>query len=297
MYIGVNQFCFPSSYDVEEAINSAKKIGFDSIELCFTNSNIMNKSTGVTDSLNISNYYNRLLNVDSTDKEVKLLGSIVKDNGISISSIGGIVSFSIYPLNSNVIEIADKSMDAMRKMLDFAQLLETDTVLIIPGMLTEDMDYETSYRLAQKRVAKLAEYAPNIKLAIENVWNGMLYSPLEFRNFIDEIGYDNVGVYFDIGNARRFGWPEQWIRTLEGRIFKYHCKDYRLSVDNIFGFTNLLDGDINWPSVISTIRETGFDGDLVIELIPPASHMIESTLFYALTTLKELLKNNNLEVK
>ena len=42
-------------------------------------------------------------------------------------------------------------------MLDFAQLLETDTVLIIPGMLTEDMDYKHLIDLL-KRVAKLAEY-------------------------------------------------------------------------------------------------------------------------------------------
>jgi L-ribulose-5-phosphate 3-epimerase len=120
----------------------------------------------------------------------------------------------------------------------------------------------------------------------------MLYSPLEFKNFIDEIGYDNVGAYFDIGNARRFGWPEQWIQTLERRIFKYHCKDYRISVDNIYGFTNLLDGNIDWPNVISTIRKTGFDGDLVVEIIPPANYMFENTLSYALATLKQLLNNN-----
>jgi L-ribulose-5-phosphate 3-epimerase len=292
MRIGVNQFCFPSNYDVKDAIKSAKKIGFDSIELCFTNSNVKNESNSVTDSLNINNYYNRLLNIGSSDKDVKLLKKIIIDNDIGISSIGGIISFSIYPLNSNIKEVAAKSMDAMYKMLDFAQILDADTVLIIPGMLTKETNYETSYSLAQERIAKLAKYAPNIKLAIENVWNGMLYSPLEFKNFIDEIGYDNVGAYFDIGNARRFGWPEQWIQTLERRIFKYHCKDYRISVDNIYGFTNLLDGNIDWPNVISTIRKTGFDGDLVVEIIPPANYMFENTLSYALATLKQLLNNN-----
>ena len=68
------------------------------------------------------------------------------------------------------------------------------------------------------------------------------------------------GICFDIANARRFGYPEQWIRTLGGRILEFHCKDYRMSVDNINGFTNLLDGDVNYPAVVAAIRDIGFDG-------------------------------------
>ena len=36
MNIGVNQFCFPMSYDVADAVKAAKRLGFDSIEVCFT---------------------------------------------------------------------------------------------------------------------------------------------------------------------------------------------------------------------------------------------------------------------
>ena len=35
MNIGVNQFCFPMSYDVADAVKAAKRLGFDSIEACF----------------------------------------------------------------------------------------------------------------------------------------------------------------------------------------------------------------------------------------------------------------------
>ena len=31
MNIGVNQFCFPMSYDVADAVKAAKRLGFDSI--------------------------------------------------------------------------------------------------------------------------------------------------------------------------------------------------------------------------------------------------------------------------
>ncbi|MDY3816884.1 MAG: sugar phosphate isomerase/epimerase family protein [Candidatus Limiplasma sp.] len=290
MNIGVNQFCFPMSYDVADAVKAAKRLGFDSIEVCFTAADGARPGGGVTDALDISGYHNRLLNMGSTDKDVRELKKLADDTGIRISSVGGIVSFSIYPLTATDAQVAQKSMDAVKKMLDFARILGADTILVIPGMLTADMEYKAAYDLAQSRVAQLAAYAPDIQLAIENVWNGMLYSPLEMSRFVDETGRSNVGVYFDIANARRFGWPQQWIRTLGRRIRQFHCKDYRMSVDTINGFTNLLDGDVDWPEVMTAIRETGYNGELVVELVPPSHYLVENTLTYAQNTLRDFLK-------
>lgn len=291
MRIGVNQFSFPAGYDVKDALRAAKKMGFDSIELCFTNaSNAAGSAGGVTDALDISGYVNRLLNVNSTQKDIRELRKLCDDAGIAVSSVGGIVSFSIYPLNARNESMAQKSMDAVRKMMDAASILGGDTIQIMTGILTEDMGYLESYELTQKRIAALADYNPEIQIGIENVWNNMLYSPLEFNRFVDEMGRSNVGIYFDIANARRFGYPQQWIREMGKRILKYHLKDYRMSVDNINGFTNMLDGDVNYPEVIKAIRETGYDGDLIVELVPPAHYLVENTLAYARKTTLDLLQ-------
>ena len=292
MRIGVNQFSFPQSYDVAEAIAAAQRLGFDSIELCFTNAPEAAGSAGggVTDALDISGYVNRLLNVGSTQKDFCELRKICDDAGIAVSSVGGIVSFSVYPLNARDAGVAQKAMDAVRKMMDAACVLGGDTVQVMTGILTEDMGYQESYDLAQARVAQLADYNPKIKIGIENVWNHMLYSLLEMNRFVDEMGRRNVGVYFDVANARRFGYPQKWILEMNRRIVKYHLKDYRMSVDNINGFTNMLDGDVNYPEVIKAIRETGYDGDLIVELVPPALHMVENTLEYARKTTLDLLK-------
>ena len=208
--------------------------------------------------------------------------------------MGGIVSFSIYPLTAQDGAVAQKSMDAVRRMLDAAQALGAPSALVIPGMVTEEMDYRRAYDTAQARVAELAGYAPSVGLMIENVWNNMLYSPLELAAFVDGTGRDNVGVCFDLANARRFGYPEQWIRTLGRRILEFHCKDYRVSVDNISGFTNLLDGDVNYPAVMRAIRDVGFDGDLIVELIPPAHYLVDQTLRHARETLAALLQEQHI---
>ena len=297
MKIGINQFCYPTGYDVKDAIDATARMGFDSIELCFTagQGGAGASAGGVTDALDISGYYNRLLNEDSTEADFRALRRLADDAQLRVSSVGGIVSFSIWPLNSRDDVVAARSMDAVRKMLDAARILGAKNVLVIPGMVEEDMAYGWAYETAQSRIAALADYAPDINIGIENVWNNMLYSPLELNRFVDGTGKENVGVYFDIANARRFGYPENWIRCMGKRIIQFHCKDYRMSLDNINAFTNLLDGDVNYPEVIRAIHEIGYDGELVVELTPPAHYMVESTLAYARKTLLELLDTQNKE--
>lgn len=293
MRIGINQFCFPAPCDVSEALHRAKGLGYDCMEICLTADRKPGPAVGsVTDALDISGYFNRLLHEHAGEAEFLQLRRMAEEVGIPLCSVGGIISFSIYPLTAREPEVVQTSMDAVRRMLDAAQVLGAASALVIPGVATEDMAYEEAYTTAQERVSELADYAPSVGLMIENVWNNMLYSPLELARFVDEMGRKNVGICFDIANARRFGYPEQWIRTLGGRILEFHCKDYRMSVDNINGFTNLLDGDVNYPAVMAAIRDIGFDGDLIVELIPPAHHLVERTLRHALETLRELCQMN-----
>jgi hexulose-6-phosphate isomerase len=289
MQIGVNQFCFPAGYDVAEAQNAAARLGFDSFEACMTASRPGAAAGGVTDALDISGYYNRLLNLDSSREDYHALRALAEDAGIRIGGVGGILSFSIFPLTSADPVVANRAMDAVRRMADAARALGAGSVLVIPGMLTEDMGYQEGYDRAQARVAALAAEAPDVGFNIENVWNNFLYSPLELNRFVDGTGRDNVGIHFDIANARRFGYPQQWIRAMGKRIRKLHVKDYRMAVDNIHGFTNVLDGDVNYPEVLRALRETGYDGEQVVELIPPAHHLVERTLAHARGALLVLI--------
>ena len=63
---------------------------------------------------------------------------------------------------------------------------------------------------------KLAPVAAKLKvaLAFEFVWNGFLFSPMEAARFLDEVGSDYVGFYFDPGNMAVFQFPHHWVRIL-----------------------------------------------------------------------------------
>ena len=55
-------------------------------------------------------------------------------------------------------------------------------------------------------------------IAVEEVWNKFLLSPLEFARYVDELDSPWVKAYFDVGNVVLYGYPQDWIRTLGPRI-------------------------------------------------------------------------------
>ena len=79
----------------------------------------------------------------------------------------------------------------------------------------------TSYRDAWTRSQqvireRLLPLARELKVivAVEEVWNKFLLSPLEFARYVDELDSPWLKAYFDVGNVVFYGYPQDWIRTL-----------------------------------------------------------------------------------
>ena len=95
-------------------------------------------------------------------------------------------------------------------------------------------------------------------IAIENVGNRFLLSPLEMRAFIDQVDHPNLMAYFDIGNPLllRSAPPEYWMGILGTTIRRLHAKDARW-----YGRTPasvmLMAGEVDWSgSFVPDVRET-----------------------------------------
>jgi L-ribulose-5-phosphate 3-epimerase len=131
--------------------------------------------------------------------------------------------------------------------------------------------YDAAYERAHAFIAAALPLAEQhrVCLAIENVWNKFLLSPLEMCAFIDSFGSAWVGSYLDVGNVVATGYPEHWIRILGSRIKRVHFKDYRRAVGTVHGFVELLSGDVNWPAVMRELRAIGYTGWVAAEMIPP----------------------------
>ena len=102
-------------------------------------------------------------------------------------------------------------------------------------------------------------------IAIEEVWNKFLLSPLEFATYIDQFHSPWVKAWFDVGNVVLYGYPQDWIRTLGHRIVDMHAKDFKRLEDG-YKWVNLGDGDIDWPAVRQALSDIHYNGTIVTEL-------------------------------
>lgn len=169
-------------------------------------------------------------------------------------------------------EIREEGVAALKVSLEDAKIYGGDTVLLVPGRVSETVSYDDCWKrtiVEIKKAIPLAEQL-NVKIAIENVWNNFLLSPMESANYIDQFRSRSVGAYFDCGNIVVSGWPEQWIKILGHRIAKVHIKEFSRKIADKQGKgagfgVRLLEGDVNWPVVMKAFDAIGYNGWTTIE--------------------------------
>ncbi len=246
---GINRWCFPADWPARRCLDVAAQAGLDGVEF-----NLAEEGE---------------LTLQTAAQAWRDLAAQAHGLGLALPSISTALHWK-YPLTANEETTRARGQEVVRRMVEAAAAVGADTVLVVPGLVTADMDYQTAYGRAQEALASLASLAGNhgVVIGVENVWNKFLLSPLEFARFLDEIGSPWVKAYLDVGNVLVSGYPEQWIRILGRRIAKIHVKDFSTPVGNITGFVPLLAGDVPWPAVVAALRAIGYEGWLTAELAP-----------------------------
>jgi hexulose-6-phosphate isomerase len=155
----------------------------------------------------------------------------------------------------------------MRTSLHNAKLWGSDVVLLVPAVVNPQTSYHDAWVRSQKEVRKLIPLAAELKvvIAIEEVWNKFLLSPLEMATYIAEFKSPWIKAWFDVGNVLLYGYPQDWIRTLGKSIVKLHAKDFKRKEDG-YAWVNLGDGDVDWFAVRQALADVGYTGSVTLEL-------------------------------
>jgi hexulose-6-phosphate isomerase len=163
--------------------------------------------------------------------------------------------------------VRNEGLAGLKTALEDAKAYGASTVLLVPAVVNAEVSYDVAYKRSQNEIRKALPLAEElgVKIAIENVWNHILMSPMEMARYIDEIDSPWVGAYFDVGNVVNYGWPEHWIRVLGPRIFKLDIKEYsrekRDKEGPFAGFrVKLGEGDVDWPRVREALGLVGYRG-------------------------------------
>jgi hexulose-6-phosphate isomerase len=175
-----------------------------------------------------------------------------------------------FPLSSSDPDAVKRSVAGMETSLRNAARWGADTVLLVPAVVDATTSYRDAWTRSQQVIReRLLPVARELKVivAVEEVWNKFLLSPLEFARYVDELDSPWVKAYFDVGNVVFYGYPQDWIRSLGGRIAKVHLKDFHLDRPNgRFVWTNIGDGDIDWRDVRRAFDEVGYRGYVTTEV-------------------------------
>ncbi len=207
-----------------------------------------------------------LLTAESTEEECAAVVETASAHGLSIDTLASGLGWD-FPLNAGDAESVDRAVELLRESVRVASQIGAETLLVVPGKLaaeSADGADHVPYDVALDRIRDgLSRVAPDaeqhgVTLGIENVWNQLLLSPLEMRDFIDGFDSPNVAAYLDVGNMIVTGYAEDWIRILGKRIAAVHFKDYQRAAGTLDGFCDLTEGDVNWPAVMRELRVLGY---------------------------------------
>jgi hexulose-6-phosphate isomerase len=203
-------------------------------------------------------------------KESEEIKKASEDAKVPIHSVMNMAHWQ-YPLSSQDPAVVQKSLDGMKTSLHNAKLWGAETVLLVPAVVNADTSYHDAWTRSQKNIRTLIPLAEELKviIAIEEVWNKFLLSPLEMAKYVDEFQSPWIKQYFDVGNVVLYGYPQDWIRTIGKRIAKVHLKDFKMGKGwnpVTAQFVNLGDGDIDWAAVRKAFADVGYTGWTTTEL-------------------------------
>lgn len=246
-------FCMgvlPRKLSVLERFELAKKVGIEGIEA----------------------------NTIRTPEAVQEYKEASQSTGVSIHSIMNSDHWR-YSLTDNDADVVKRSMEGMKTSMHNAHDLGADAVLLVPGIVTAEVRYIDVYKRSQSRIKELLPLAKelNVIIAIENVGNRFLLSPLEYIRYIDEIDSPYLQGYFDVGNIVGSGYPQDWIRTFGKRLVKVHIKRFEPEREQPKPEQKARRTEvIDWPDVRLALSEVGYNGWVTAEVRSgDEDHLIE----------------------
>jgi len=241
----------PKSMGFEPGLELVKKAGFDGIELWLGDVPWFQMTT--------------------TDAQIQDLRRKVESAGLVVSNVSTGLHWK-FPLSARDPKVRQEGIRIVERQIEAAQILRTDAILVVAGLVTEEIPYNEVYQRTVEAVQRVAPAAQKsgVKIGCENCNSEQhfLLSPREFNSFLNDVNSPAVGIHLDVGNIHDTGFAEQWIEMLGPRITRVHMKDTMKRrgrcCDSVY--TNIFLGDNNWPAIRAAMVKVGYDGWLVAEM-------------------------------
>ena len=255
------------THSIDDALRQAKAAGFEGLELCIGTAGVLTPQT--------------------TQAECDALRRQIDAAEIVVETLASGMSWALNPASDDP-HIRDQAIELHVKAIERANWLGCRALLFVPGVVAspiapnERIRYDLAIERSREAVSRLLDAADRfeVDLCLENVWNGLFYSPIEFVEFVDSFRSRRLGIYFDVGNVLGYQQhPPHWIELLGRRIKRIHFKDFRavFGWQGSYSFCELGVGDVPWDGVMKSLDAIRYDGTVVAEMMPYSPGLLQRT--------------------
>ena len=219
------------------------------------------------------------LAVDTPEAEAREIAAYAKSKGVGLRTVAAGFGWGKWLTADDAAERAE-AVALASKCLHLASWLGAETVLVVSGATRvawdashAEVSYQNAWNNATASVRELVPVAESlgVNLALENVWNRFLISPMEWKFFLDQFKSERVGMYFDVANCCLFCRPEDFPPILGGYIKAVHLKNFEESdsAGGLHGFgDDVFKGMVDFKKLFAALDATGYKGPFTVEMIP-----------------------------
>ena len=219
------------------------------------------------------------LNPEITEEECKKIAEYAKSKNIGIRTLA---SGFFWGCSLSADDEAERQQAIAfgKKYIQIANWIGAETILVIPGATRVAWEANrpvVSYKNAwANATASLKELLPvaeklNVNLALENVWNRFLLSPMEWKFFLDQFNSEKIGIYFDIANCCIYGRPQDYVEILGSYVKAVHVKNFEETdcAGGLHGFgDDICKGEVDFDALKKALAAINYNGPLTAEMIP-----------------------------
>lgn len=155
--------------------------------------------------------------------------------------------------------VRKRAIERVIAQIQFAQRLNSMVMLgLIRGQIPAGMTREQAMQLVVEAVQQCAAFARGlgVRIVIEPINRfqaDLIHSTQDGLNFLNQVGYDNVGLVLDTFHMNIEDKSiEASIRMARGKIFHFHVSDSNRGYPGA--------GHIDFAGVIRALREIGYAG-------------------------------------
>ena len=219
------------------------------------------------------------LSPDITEKECKDIAAYAKSKNIGIRTLA---SGFYWGCSLSADDEAERlqAVEFGKKYIRIANWIGAETILVIPGATRVAWEpdrpvvsYKNAWANSTKSLKELLPLAEelNVNLALENVWNRFLLSPMEWKIFLDQFNSEKIGIYFDIANCCIYGRPQDYVEILGSYVKAIHVKNFEETdcAGGLHGFgDDICKGMVDFDALKKALAAINYNGPLTAEMIP-----------------------------